>query len=220
MCLRTSRQSSINVTRRSVFGIRTAREMRTLAEAIDSLLEGDSMRTADLLIQQFKAVETSVSDGSWSVARHLEWISEVGVGLASPAERDLIAKLELHRARLAEGGGTRSEYGVGSGTSFWTNVDARAVSPSAPKVSPATSVVERRDVTVPLTPQGHVGEATTRRAGAARPVPNRRKRRTAAWRSKLKEKEGVDDNHHRLPGLEELEPATAKIVLRSGPGKS
>ena len=28
-------------------GIRTAREMRTLAEAIDSLLEGDSMRTAD-----------------------------------------------------------------------------------------------------------------------------------------------------------------------------
>ena len=90
-------------------GIRTAREMRTLAEAIDSLLEGDSMRTADLLIQRFKAVETSVSDGSWSLARHLELIPEEGVGLTSPAERDLIAKLELQRARLAEGGGTRRE---------------------------------------------------------------------------------------------------------------
>ena len=90
-------------------GIRTAREMRTLAEAIDSLLEGDNMRTADILIQRFKAVETSVSDGSWSLARHLELIPEEGVGLTSPAERDLIAKLELQRARLAEGGGTRRE---------------------------------------------------------------------------------------------------------------
>ena len=93
-------------TKESV-GIRTSREMRTLAEAIDSLLEGDSMRTADLLIQRFKALETSVSDGSWSLARHLELIPEEGVGLTSPAERDLIAKLELQRARLAEGGGTR-----------------------------------------------------------------------------------------------------------------
>ena len=90
-------------------GIRTAREMRTLAEAIDSLLEGDSMRTADLLIQRFKAVETSVTDGSWSLARHLELIPEEGVGLTSPAERDLIAKLELQRARLVEGGDTRKE---------------------------------------------------------------------------------------------------------------
>ena len=72
MCLRTSRQSSIKVTRRSMFGIRAAREMRTLAEAIDSLLEGGRMRTADFLIQQFKAVQTSVSDESWSLARHLE----------------------------------------------------------------------------------------------------------------------------------------------------
>ena len=39
--------------------------------------------------------------------RHLELIPEEGVGLTSPAERDLIAKLELQRARLAEGGGTR-----------------------------------------------------------------------------------------------------------------
>ena len=33
-------QSSINVTTKECVGIRTAREMRTLAEAIDSLLEG------------------------------------------------------------------------------------------------------------------------------------------------------------------------------------
>ena len=88
-------------------GIRTAREMRTLAEAIDSLLEGDSMRTADLLIQWFKVVETPLSDVSWSLARHLELISEVSVGLTSPAQQDLIGKLELEQARLAEGGGAR-----------------------------------------------------------------------------------------------------------------
>ena len=99
-------------------------------------------------------------------------------------------------------------------------MEARAVSLSAPKVSPATSVVERRDVSVPPTPQGQAGEATTRRAGGARPSPNRRKRRAAAWRTKLKEKEGVDDNHHPLPALEDLEPPRAKVVLRPGPGKA
>ena len=41
-----------------------------------------------------------------------------------------------------------------------------------------------------------------------------------AWRTKLKEKEGVDDNHHMLPALEDLETPRAKVVLRPGPGKA
>ena len=104
MCLRAWSQCSINFIRRSVFGIRTAQE---LVETVNSLLEGDSMRTADLLIQWFKVVETPLSDESWSLARHLELTSEVSVGLTSPAQLDLIGKLELEQARLAEGGGAR-----------------------------------------------------------------------------------------------------------------
>ena len=69
-------------------------------------------------------------------------------------------------------------------------------------------------------PQEQAGEVTTRRAGGASPTPNRRKRRAAAWRTKLKGKEGVDGNHHPLPALEDLEPPRAKVVLRPGPGKA
>ena len=93
------------------------------------------------------------------------------------------------------------------------------MSPSAPKVRPASSVVKRQDVTVPPTPQEQAGEVATERAGGASPTPNRRKRRAAAWRSKLKGKEGMDGNRHPLPALEDLEPARPKVVLRPGPGK-
>ena len=66
------------------------------------------------------------------------------------------------------------------------------------------------------TPQGQVEETTARRVGGAGLVPNRIKRRTAAWRTKLKEKVSVDDNHHMLPALVDLEPPKAKVVLRPG----
>ena len=107
MCLRAWSRCSINFIRRSAFGIRAAQEMHALAEAVDSLLEGDSLRTADLLIRWFKVVETLLSDESGSLARHLKLISEVSVGLTSPAQQDLIGKLELEQARLAEGGDAR-----------------------------------------------------------------------------------------------------------------
>ena len=42
-------------------GLRTSREMRTIAEAVDALVEGDVLRAGDLLIQRFKALETAGS---------------------------------------------------------------------------------------------------------------------------------------------------------------
>ena len=78
-------------------GLRTSREMRTIAESVDALMEGDVLRAGDLLIQRFKALETSVIDGTWSRARHHELIPEEGVGLASAAERQAISRLELQR---------------------------------------------------------------------------------------------------------------------------
>ena len=83
-------------------GLRTSREMRTIAESIDALVEGDVLRAGDLLIQRFKALETSVTDGTWSRARQHELIPEEGVGLASAAERQAISRLELQRRKLTE----------------------------------------------------------------------------------------------------------------------
>jgi len=87
---------------RDAVGLRTAREMRTLAEALDAMITGDSARAGDLLIQRFKALETSVMDGNWTMARHHELIPEEGVGLASDAERGLAVRLELQRKRLTD----------------------------------------------------------------------------------------------------------------------
>ena len=65
-------------------------------------MEGDVLRAGDLLIQRFKALETSVINGTWLWARHHELIPEEGVGLASAAERQVISWLELQRRKLTE----------------------------------------------------------------------------------------------------------------------
>ena len=83
-------------------GLRTSRATRTIAEAVDALVEGNALRAGDLLIQRFKALETSVIDGTWSRARHHELIPEEGVGLAIAAERQAISRLELQRRKLTE----------------------------------------------------------------------------------------------------------------------
>ena len=44
-------------------GLRTARELRTLAQALDELHSGRLPELADLLMQRFKALETQVADG-------------------------------------------------------------------------------------------------------------------------------------------------------------
>ena len=76
--------------------------MRTIADAVDALVEGDVLRAGDLLIQRFKALETSVIDATWLRARHHELISEESVGLASAAEGQAILRFELQRRKLTE----------------------------------------------------------------------------------------------------------------------
>ena len=88
---------------RESVGIRTSREMRTIAEALDALIAGNGTRTGDLLIQRFKALEASVVEGSWATARHHELIPEDGVGIASIAEKTLTTRLEAERRKLQEG---------------------------------------------------------------------------------------------------------------------
>ncbi len=85
-------------------GVRTSREMRTLAEALDALSQGKLPELADLLMQRFKALEVSVTDGNWHVAKQLEVLPSMDLGLTSLAERTDAAKQELVALKLREAG--------------------------------------------------------------------------------------------------------------------
>lgn len=88
-------------------GLRTSRELRTIAEGLDALLSGDQVRAADLLVQRFKALEASIIDGNWSVARHMELIPDSTRGLTGTTERMAATRLELQRVKLQEAGKKR-----------------------------------------------------------------------------------------------------------------
>ena len=72
-------------------GPRNSRELRTIAEALDSLGNGNLPKTADLLVQRFKAVEESDKNGSCEDSSFLELIQRDAVGLTSSQER-LVAR--------------------------------------------------------------------------------------------------------------------------------
>ena len=83
-------------------GLRSQRELVTLATGLDMLLEGDLGRLGDLLVQRFKAIEASLSaDGNWSVARHQELIP-IQASLSTRAELTEAAKAELRALKLKQ----------------------------------------------------------------------------------------------------------------------
>lgn len=53
-------------------GLRTAREVQTLAVSIDHLLSGRLPQATDTLVQRLKALESASQDGDWRLARRLE----------------------------------------------------------------------------------------------------------------------------------------------------
>ena len=81
-------------------GIRTFRELTTLATILDCLMLGDLAGLGDVAIQRWKAFETSVADQPWSLATHHELIPSSQVGLASGGARH----------GEARGGGEKSDH--------------------------------------------------------------------------------------------------------------
>ena len=74
-------------------GIRTIREMRTLAESLDAIIRGEPAKAGDILMQRFRACETNVLEGDWSLAKHLELIpphqiSSVPMGMRQEMVRE------------------------------------------------------------------------------------------------------------------------------------
>ena len=81
-------------------GLRNRRELRTLAEAIDYLLEGSYLKAADVLMGRFTSVEMVAQEQSWNVSQHLELIPTAGGGAASEVAKRAAAKEELALAKL------------------------------------------------------------------------------------------------------------------------
>ena len=80
--------------------LRNSRELRTLAEAIDYLVQGKVVEAGDLLAQRFKAVELAATEGSWKIAQHMELIPATQVSASSYAEREKAAQREVREARF------------------------------------------------------------------------------------------------------------------------
>ena len=86
----------------SKIGIRAHRELVTLCTCLDLLMVGESVRCMDVLMQRLKAVEMSVHDGGWNLARHCELIPPAGAQLSRESERELAQKAELRQQKLKE----------------------------------------------------------------------------------------------------------------------
>ena len=81
-------------------GLRNRRELRTLADALDYLLEGEYLKAADVLMTRFISVEMAAAEQSWSVVQHLELIPARTSGAASEVAKRAAAREELTNAKL------------------------------------------------------------------------------------------------------------------------
>ena len=54
--------------------LRTSRELRSTAKALDLTAQGITDRAADALSQRYKALDMSLADRNWSQAQHIELI--------------------------------------------------------------------------------------------------------------------------------------------------
>ena len=85
---------------RRPLGDRNARELRTLAQALDSILLGDITLAADTLMMRFQAVELASEEATWDVSQHLELIPPVSASSVGGAYRKAAAKEALAEAKL------------------------------------------------------------------------------------------------------------------------
>ena len=88
-------------------GLRTAREMRTLAMISDLVCSGRPLSALDVIAQRQKALEVSIEQGGWNQARWFELIPTTEVSSWSRDDlRDAMKEQELE-ARLGLGAAGR-----------------------------------------------------------------------------------------------------------------
>ena len=77
---------------RDRMNVRAAREMRTVAKAMDLIAIGRHPEAADVLAQRFKAMELQMSDQTWARAQHLELLPPEGASLVEKDESLMATK--------------------------------------------------------------------------------------------------------------------------------
>ena len=75
------------------------REMKTLAAAMDKMLHGRTDEGCDIVMQRFRALEMSLRDGTWKVAKHIELVADEE-GSTSLDVREVATKEAVREAKL------------------------------------------------------------------------------------------------------------------------
>ena len=87
---------------------RMERELRTVAEVLDCILNGRIPEAGDILMQRFRALETAATDGTWELAKHMELIPDTRVSsVPMGMRREALQRENL--LRKLHGGGRRWE---------------------------------------------------------------------------------------------------------------
>lgn len=80
--------------------VRTSRELRTVARALDLVALGQSAQAADLLAQRLKALELSLSDQSWARAQFVELIPQDAAVLTGSDELVMATKEQTAEMKM------------------------------------------------------------------------------------------------------------------------
>ena len=80
--------------------MRNTREIQTVSWVLDLLVMVELAQLGNVLMQRYKALEASVSDGGWHLARHYELIPPTIASTLTPSEQDAAARLALREAKL------------------------------------------------------------------------------------------------------------------------
>ncbi|CAK0795636.1 unnamed protein product, partial [Prorocentrum cordatum] len=84
-------------------GVQTYRVLRTLAEAVDLLMQGKVAHACDLIVQRLRALQVATTDGSWAAARWLVLIPPRNdPTVICSEEEELIRSIQLGGMRLDE----------------------------------------------------------------------------------------------------------------------
>lgn len=86
----------------NTIGVRNYRELITLGNGIDFLLQGRLAELGDLMVQRLKALETSFGEQGWHTARHQELIPPQAASLTTEEERRRAARQELANSKLRQ----------------------------------------------------------------------------------------------------------------------
>ena len=81
-------------------GMRTGRELKTLASILDHLASQEPAKAADVTAQRIKALERATAEGHWGAAQFLELLPSEGTMLLDWAEENYVAKGYLQDMKL------------------------------------------------------------------------------------------------------------------------